>query len=156
MRSGDSGGGAAADVEGRANGQLAGFQGGYEIVEDRVNNGLVEDPFIAIREKVELEAFHLDASLVGDISDGDGGEIGLAGDRAEAGEFGEGEFYFVVPAGSWVGKGVEDRARLPELGGGEEGFAAQVMVGARLVSPRRHRCRPYRRPVSGFRGTLHW
>src|SRR5258706_12909979 len=129
MGCGDFGGGSAADGEVGGDGHFAGFEGGNEVVEDRVGDGFVEDAFVAVGEEVELESLHLDAEFIGDVGDGDGGEVGLAGDGAEAGEFGEGEFDFVVALGGGVGEGFEDDARGGELRGGQDGFLAEMGEG---------------------------
>lgn len=65
----------------------SGLGGGDEVVEDFVGDGFVEGAFVTVGPHVELEAFELYAFVVGDVVEGEGGEIGLAGFGAQAGEF---------------------------------------------------------------------
>ena len=53
-------------------------------------------------EKVEFQRFAFHHFRVGNVADEDGGEIGLAGHRAQAGEFGADEFDEIVVAGVFV------------------------------------------------------
>ena len=57
-----------------------------KIVGDAVGEGFVEDAFIAVVLKIELEAFELDAHAVGAVTQCDRAEIGMTGLWAEAGE----------------------------------------------------------------------
>src|SRR4051794_34996515 len=116
MRGGDGSRGAAADGEVSYNGHRSRVQLGDAVVENLIHNGLVKDALVAEGKVVELQALHLDAFLVRRVGQRDGRKIGLAGDGADAGEFGEGEFDLVVALGARVVEGVEDRARVGELG----------------------------------------
>lgn len=116
----------AADGEVAYDGHFQGIEDGHEIVQDRVDHGFVEDAFIAVRQEIELEAFHFHAALVGDVIDGDGGEVRLAGDGAHAGEFGEDEFHLVFPPRARVGEGVQNRARLGGLRFSQDRLMAQM------------------------------
>ena len=61
----------------------------HEVVEDGVGHFFVEGAFIAVRPHVLLEGFQFDVLFVGDVVNHDDRKIGLAGQRAEAGEFGD-------------------------------------------------------------------
>lgn len=86
------------------------MQFGDQIIEDRVHDGFVENSLVAVGEEIEFQTFHFDAKFGGDVNNRDGREIGLAGDGADAGEFGEGEFDFVGAGRAGVFEGVEDGA----------------------------------------------
>ena len=78
-----------------------------EIVEDHVGHVLVEDPPVAERDEVELQALQLYAEAVGDVGDPDRPEVGLAGLRAHGRELRAGMDDRVVTAGMAVGEGLE-------------------------------------------------
>ena len=61
--------------------------------------GLVEGPVIAERGQEQLERLALDDAILRHIVDHQMGEIRLAGDRAEAGEFRRGEADDEIRAG---------------------------------------------------------
>ncbi len=84
------------------------FQRRDQVVKYGIHHRFIENTLIAIGEEIKLEAFHFDAAAIGDVGDGDGGKIGLAGDWADAGEFGEDEADFVVALGARVIEGIED------------------------------------------------
>lgn len=100
-----------------------------QVVGDRVDDAFIEDAFIAIGVVVKLEALHFDAPFVRDVAQGDGGEIGLAGHGANAGEFREDEFDLVVAGGPGVFKDFQNRSRLVDLGW------RQVGAGSKLGDP---------------------
>ena len=108
-------GGAAADGELANYGHLPGFQGVDQVIQDRVDNGFVEDALITEGEEVEFQALHLHAPAVGHVRDRDGSKIRLPGHGADAGELGEDELDLVVALGARVGERVEDGARLGGL-----------------------------------------
>jgi hypothetical protein len=58
----------------------------YQIVQNLIGDGFMEDAFVSIRPKVELEAFQLDTELGRNITDSDSGEIGLACARTHTGK----------------------------------------------------------------------
>src|SRR5690349_5738026 len=82
-------------------------EGAHQIVEHAVDHRLVEVPLVAERPEVELERLELDAFLVGHVADAEGGEVGLTGHRAEAGELRAIEADFVIPRLARVGEGFE-------------------------------------------------
>src|SRR5438132_2634255 len=83
-----------------------------EIVGDPIGHRLVKRTFIAVRPQIELQRFQLDAFLIGDVADADGGEIRLPGHRADAGELRRLEVDLVVALGVGVGKSLEISAWL--------------------------------------------
>src|SRR5207249_4563575 len=82
----DHGVDAAADREVPLHPEVARREHGDQVVEDAVGDRLVEVALVAERPQVQLERLQLDALLAGDVADAEGGEVGLAGERAEAGE----------------------------------------------------------------------
>src|SRR5581483_9172679 len=56
-----------------------------EVVEQPIDDRLVEAALGAVALQVELEGLQLDAQLIGDITEGDGAEVGLAGLGTQAG-----------------------------------------------------------------------
>ena len=68
---------------------------------------LVERPGVAVGPEVELERLELDALLVRHVADLDGGEVGLAGARAQARELGAIERNEIVPFGMGIGEDFE-------------------------------------------------
>src|SRR5687768_12634142 len=73
-----------------------------DVIEDLVHHVLVEDPLVAVRLQVELEAAQLDAAEVRRVADDDRPEIRLPGHRADARELRCGEFDLVVAFGELV------------------------------------------------------
>ena len=74
---------------------------GHQVVEDPVGDRLVECALVAVRPEIELPRLELDAELVGDVLDADGGEVGLAGLGTEAGELGALELDHDSRAPAW-------------------------------------------------------
>ena len=70
-----------------------------EVVVDQVHHVLVEIAAVAEAEEVELERLRLDEFLCGNVADGDGREVRLAGLGAERGELRRGERHPVVAPG---------------------------------------------------------
>lgn len=60
----------------------------YQIFHDDVHTILMKGTVVAEAEEVEFQALALHHFHIGNIVDADGGEVGLAGDGAEAGELG--------------------------------------------------------------------
>ena len=105
-----------------------------EVFYDDVDAIFVKVAVVAEAEEVEFERFALHHFDIGDIADEDGGEIGLAGERAQAGEFRANEFDEVVVAGVFVVEGFED---FGGVGGGilrtgvaQQGKAAELFFVA--------------------------
>src|SRR5690554_3132363 len=94
---------AAADVEVADNGRPAWVDRGDQVVEDLVGDLLVEGALVAVRPEVQLERLQLHDLLVRDIADGDRGEVGLAGYRADASELRRRDLDLVVPLRLGVG-----------------------------------------------------
>ena len=103
----DGGVDAAADVEVAFDAGAAGVDGGDQVLEDAVGDRLVEGALVAVRPEVELPGLQLDAQPVGDVFDADGGEVGLPGLGAQAGELGRLEADDVVPPRVGVGEGLQ-------------------------------------------------
>jgi hypothetical protein len=80
-------------------------------------------PFVAEAPDVELEAFQLDAELVGDVIQRQHGEIRLPGLGTEAGEFRDFHVDLVIPVRRGVGEGFE------RLGGGLFLWAGHAVRG---------------------------
>lgn len=80
-----------------------------EVFHDDVNAVFMEGAMVAEAKEVELEALAFNHLLVGDVANVDGGEVGLAGDGAEGGEFWAVEFDKVVIFLVAIFKGFEDR-----------------------------------------------
>ena len=114
-------GSSAAYIERTHHRHFSRLQDFDQIIGDGVDDAFVEDAFLAIGVVVKLEALHFDAPFVGDIAQRDGGEIGLAGDWADTGEFGEDEFDLVVAGGAGVFKDFQNRSRLIDLSFAELG-----------------------------------
>lgn len=96
---------AAAHVEAGGQAHVAGLGGLDQVVEDAVGDVLVEMALVAEAPDVELQALQLDADLVGDVVQGQDGEIRLPGLGAEAGEFRNLHVDLVIPVGSGIREG---------------------------------------------------
>jgi len=92
----------------------------HEVVENAVGYVFVEDAFVAEGPEVEFEGFGFDDFLVGDVADGNVGEVGLASHGANAGKFIGGKFDEIIAIGVAVGEGFQGAGRLgsalPEVG----------------------------------------
>jgi len=97
--------GAAADVEFSDDRHPPRPHHFHQVVEDRVHHRFVKDPFVAEGEEIELQAFHLYAVPIGDVTNGDGREIRLPGHGAQAGELRRLERDLVIALGVGVRKG---------------------------------------------------
>ena len=71
----------------------------HEIIQNFIGNILVERPFVTVTPKIKFQTFQFNAKFVGNINDPYDREVGLAGARAKAGEFGAFETDFIVPFG---------------------------------------------------------
>jgi hypothetical protein len=107
---------AAADVEVADDLDPAGPGGGDEVVEDTVRHVLVEGALLPIRPHVELQRLQLHEVLVGDVADPHRREIGLAGQRAQAGELRHRHRDLVVTIGVRVRHHLERLRRLARHG----------------------------------------
>jgi len=116
----DVGENAAAHVELRGQAHEARIAGAHQVVEDAIGDVFVEMPFLAERPDVELEALQLHATLVGDVIEIQGGEIRLAGFRAQAGEFRDFHMDVVIAAGIRVVEGFQGFAGQGRHGGEEK------------------------------------
>src|SRR6266849_9771478 len=83
-----------------------------EVVADPVRDRFVEGAFVAEGPDVELEAFQLDALAVGNVVEIEGGEVGLPGPRAKAGELRNLHADQIVAARARIGKALQRLARL--------------------------------------------
>lgn len=75
---------------------------GDEVFHDDVDAVFMKIAVVAEAEEVEFQGFAFHHFDVRDIADDDGGEVGLPGHRAEAGEFGADEFDEIVVVGMFV------------------------------------------------------
>ena len=75
-----------------------------EVLHNLVDAILMEVSVVAETEEVELQAFALHHTLVGQVTDSDFGKVRLSRDRAEAREFGAVELYPVIVVGMFVNK----------------------------------------------------
>ena len=71
----------------------------HEIIQDAVSDRFVERALVSICSEIELERFALDAKAIRHVVDVDPGEIGLAGDRAKAGEIVRLEMDVIIATG---------------------------------------------------------
>ena len=78
-----------------------------QVVEDAVGDVLVEMAFLAEAPDVELEAFQLDAGLVGDVVEVEGGEIRLPGLGAKTSEFRDFHVNVKIPLRFGIDEGLE-------------------------------------------------
>lgn len=78
-----------------------GFEGGDEVIRDPVADRFVKGSLVPVGPEIELEALQLHAELIGDVTDLDPGEIGLAGPRTEAGELRAIQMDFI--GAIWIG-----------------------------------------------------
>lgn len=69
-----------------------------QVAQDPVGDGLVELAAVAERPDVSLQAFQFNAQAVGHVFNQQVGEVGLAGQRAQAGEFGDVDTHGIIPA----------------------------------------------------------
>src|ERR1700730_12406477 len=120
---------AATHVEVPCDLTSARFQRPDEIVEDAVGDRLVERALVLVTPEVQLEALHTAAGPTGYVSDPDGGEVGLPGHRADAGELRALEPDLVVPAGAGIRERCQRLLRFGDL--------ARCQVGLHSAS---HRC----------------
>jgi hypothetical protein len=98
---------AAARVEQAGHFDPVRVQGLDQVIQHLIDDVLVEGAFVAVGPQVELEGFRLDHLLVGDVGDLNGGEVRLAGERAQAGELGRVQRHQVIAAGALVGEGFQ-------------------------------------------------
>lgn len=82
-----------------------------QVVEDTINHVLVKGPFPTKRPEVELEGFQLNTDLIRHIANTNGGEVRLAGARADAGKLWTLHADLIIPSGPRVGKGLQFFAR---------------------------------------------
>ncbi|OIQ74385.1 hypothetical protein GALL_439660 [mine drainage metagenome] len=78
---------AAAHKPARGHAQKARLHGCHQIVDDGVGDLFMERAFVAVAPHIKFEALEFDAFLVGNEVDLETGEIRLAGQRAQTGEF---------------------------------------------------------------------
>src|ERR1039458_5063032 len=137
--SGDEGAETAARGEIADDGGADGFGGGYDILEDAVDDVLLKNPQITIGEQVYFVGLELETALIGDVAEHEAAEIGQAGFGADAGEFGEVDLDFVI--GKLVGPGFDFGEDGGEAAGG-------VLVGIGAFHARAFERRSRKRPTS--------
>lgn len=127
-------GDAAARVEDAEDFEVARLQGGDQVVEDDVDDVLVEVAAVAEAAEVELEGLRLDHFLVSHVADQDCRPVGLAGDRAEAGELDAFEERPVVALRVLVGEDLQQLriVAVGIVGGAAEGGQLGALGGGLL------------------------
>ncbi len=98
---------AAAHIENRADTHEIRMDRRGDVIENFIRYGFMKRASIAERPHVELERFEFDTELTWNIFNCERREIGLAGFRAQAGEFRDVDANRKIPAGSWVVEGFE-------------------------------------------------
>jgi len=101
--------------------------GRHQVVEDAIDHRLEEHALVAVAEVVELERLQFNAKFGRYVFDLDGGEVGVAGLGAHAGELRAGVHDPIVAMRGWVGEGLDGRPhalRVPIGGGCAAGFQA--------------------------------
>ena len=106
---------AAADVEVGHHLDEVRLERRDEVVEDPVGHRLVKDALVPIGPQVEFEALQLNTAVFRYIPDPDGGEVGLAGHGADAGELRARQVHDVRT----VGHGIVDGLQLSGWLGGQ-------------------------------------
>lgn len=76
---------------------------GDQLVQDGIGRCLVADLAIAIAIDVEFQALQFDEVLIRHIVDGNGGKIGEARPRTEAGELWKFQMHDIIPVGMSIG-----------------------------------------------------
>lgn len=102
---------AAAYIEAALHPHEARAAGGDQIIQQAVCDRFVKGALIPERCDVELERFQLDALLVRDVIQINGGEVGLSGLRTQAGEFGNFDMDRVVAVRLRIAEGFDGRLR---------------------------------------------
>ncbi len=118
----------AADVPAGGNSREAGRNGANDLVEHVVGDFFVERADVAKAPHEHLERFQLDAGKVCNVFNREVRKIGLAGERAVAGELGNLHVDQIVPARMRVRKAVESGLRLRLGAGLAFGHGAQSVV----------------------------
>ncbi len=103
-----------------------GLQGRDKVVQNRIDHRFVENPFIPIREEIELQTLHFDARLVWNVPNRDRRKVRLTRDRADARELRKHEFDLIIALGPRIRERFEDRRRLGDLTFGQDRLAARV------------------------------
>jgi uncharacterized repeat protein (TIGR01451 family) len=134
---------AAAHVELGGQPHEARIGGPHQIVEDAVGDVLVEVAFLAERPHVQLEALQFDAALVRDVVQIQGGEVRLAGLRAQAGEFGDFHVDVVIPIRLGVVEGFQGFAWLA----GHGAALKNVKIARRIINARPSATEPFLLPL---------
>ena len=83
--------------------------------------------------QVKFEGFAFNALLLGGVTNGDGGEIGLSCHRTERGEFRGGKGDLVGPAGFGVEEGLQTSQRRIGRNGNFAAQKAESRHGLRIV-----------------------
>ena len=107
MLGNDIGKDAATDIKLGRETHVAGFSGFHQVIENTVGDGLMETALVAKRPHVKLETLELDAVFFGHIVENQGGEVRLAGFRAQASELGNLHMDMKIPAWCRIGKGFQ-------------------------------------------------
>lgn len=84
--------------------QVSGFHGLNQVIDDAIGYRLMECTLVAERPDIELEAFKLDAFLVGNVIKNQGSKIRLPGFRTQTGELRNFHVNMVIPRRRGVGE----------------------------------------------------
>jgi len=90
---------------------MDGGDGSDEVIQNPVRDRLSERACVPERMQIKFQGFAFDTFLFRGVANGDSGEVRLAGDGAERGEFGSGESDLVGAAGFRVGKSFQTGQR---------------------------------------------
>jgi len=88
-------------------GGLTWGEGGYQVFEDAVGDGLMESALIAEAPQIEFEAFQLYAERVRHIAYAKASKVRLSRQRAQARKLRALENNFIVPMGGGVREAVQ-------------------------------------------------
>jgi len=88
-----------------------------QVVEDDVGDVFIKDAFVAIALQIEFQALEFDAFFGGDVGEGQGSEVGLAGLGADRGELGADDLDLVIPLRELVVEGLEQVLEVGHSGG---------------------------------------
>ena len=103
----DIGENAAAHIPFGGQAREAGGGGGDNVVKNGVAHFFMERALVTVAPCIQLQALELDALFVRYIVEQHGGEIGLPGERAQAGEFRNLHVDVKVPLGRRIRKCIE-------------------------------------------------
>ena len=90
---------------------MDGGDGADEVIQNPVGDRLSERACVSERVQIKFQGFAFHTFLFRGVANGDGGEVGLAGDWAEGREFRSGKSDLIGSAGFRVGKSFQTGQR---------------------------------------------